>query len=130
MMKNWLRIEMIHLFIMIMMNREFVHPLSKLSLPICRIASIRSNMLILSPSSEHLPCDLSSVIHLLSQHSEPSRTALTFEVLRRVRNGFGRSLRGYCVRCLKKNIKRVDPKNRTNFGKRVQDVNTENELCM
>ena len=119
--------------------REFIHPVSKLSLPTCRVASIHSNMLILSASSntttmttttsEYLPCDVSSVIRLLSQHSEPSRTALTFEVLRRVRNGVGRSLRGYCVRCLKKNIREVDSKNRTNFGKRVQDVNNENELC-
>ena len=111
--------------------REFIHPISKCSLPTCRVASIHSNTIILSTStpSGHLPCDPPSVVRLLSQHFEPSRTALTFEVLRRVRNGFGRSLRGYCVRCLKKNITRVDPKNRTNFGKRVQDVNNENELC-
>ena len=84
------------------------------------------NIQYISPQS--LPIDENSVLASLAQTYRKTPSELTFAILHHIRKAFGHSLQNRCVRCLKKNLSHNDlTKNRTVFGKRVNDVNISNE---
>ena len=93
-------------------------------------SAITHEVQYISPQS--LPIDENSVLASLAQTYQKTPSELTFAILHHIRKAFGHSLQNRCVRCLKKNLSQNDlTKNRTVFGKRVNDVNISNEprLC-